>query len=391
MRILHVISSLAPRYGGPSKAVIEMCGELVRRGERAAIYTTDADIDGRLDVPLKRPVEVDGIPITYFPVDMLRLYKISRSLAGALRSSLADFDVVHIHSLYQFPATAAAVYCRRYGIPYIVRPHGTLDPFLYRRHRIRKRIYETIWERRNLSAAAAVHFTTEEEMTLASSLGLHFRGVVIPLGTSFESRQTSSGKLAELWPETAKKKVVLFMGRINFKKGLDILIRAFGEVARDRSDVHLLIAGPDNEGYGSRVRRWVKEHHVGGKTTFTGMLLGTAKAAALTDSSMFILPSYTENFGIAVVEAMAAGLPVIISDRVNIWREILRAGAGLVVAADARATAEAIKQLLNSPLTAIKMGERAATFAHNNFSWPAAGAKLVELYQEVALLRPTYS
>lgn len=383
MHILHVISSVAPRYGGPSKAVLEMCRELVRRGEHAEIYTTNVDVDRYLDVPLERPVEVDGVPITYFPVDVLNLYKISRPLAGALRSSIPDFDIVHVHSLYQFPATVAAFYCRRYGVPYIVRPHGTLDPFLYRRHRMRKWLYETLWERRNLAAAAAVHFTAEEEMELAGSLGLRFRGVVVPLGVDLEERPGPTCRLSQYWPETAGKKVILFLGRINFKKGLDILARAFGEIVRKRDDVHLLLAGPDSEGYGSQVCHWLKEEGVLHKTTFSGMLSGDRKGAALAESAMFVLPSYTENFGIAVVEAMAAGLPVVISSKVNIWRDVLQGGAGMVVDPQAHPTAEAMNLLLDDPATAARMGERGRRLARKHFSWDAAGARLADLYRQI--------
>jgi glycosyltransferase involved in cell wall biosynthesis len=383
MRILHVISSVAPRYGGPSKAVVEMCRELARRGERAEIYTTNVDVDGCLDVPLERAVEADGVRITYFPIEALSLYKISRPLAGALRSSIPDFDVVHVHSLYQFPATVAAHYCRRYEVPYIVRPHGTLDPFLYRRHRMRKWLYEALWERRNLAAAAAVHFTAEEEMELASSLGLHFRGVVVPLGVDLEEPPPSDCLMACFWPETAGKKVILFLGRINFKKGLDVLARAFGAIARDRNDVHLLVAGPDSEGYGSQVRHWLREEGVLHKATFVGMLAGERKGVALTQSAIFVLPSYTENFGIAVVEAMAAGLPVVISNRVNIWREVSRGGAGIIVEPQARATADAMNLLLGDPAMAARMGVCGSRLAREHFTWESAGAKLVELYRQV--------
>jgi glycosyltransferase involved in cell wall biosynthesis len=383
MRILHVISSVAPRYGGPSKAVFEMCRELIRRGECAEIYTTNIDVDGYLDVPIEKAVEANGVRTTYFPVEALSVYKISRPLARALRSSIPNFDVVHVHSLYQFPATVAAYYCRQYGVPYIVRPHGTLDPFLYRRHRMRKWLYEALWERRNLSRAAAVHFTSEEEMALATSLGLDFRGVVAPLGIYVEHRSSTPSPLAESWPETADKKVILFLGRINFKKGLDILVRAFGAIARDRNDVHLLLAGPDSEGYGNQVRRWLKEERVLDKVTFAGMVVGESKDAALAQSTMFVLPSYTENFGIAVVEAMAAGLPVVISNRVNIWREVSCAGAGVIVDPEVSATASAINRLLGDPAAAARMGERGASLVRDQFTWDAAGARLVDLYRQV--------
>jgi len=367
--------------------VVEMCREIVRRGAEAEIYTTNLDGRGVLDVPLGKPVMQGGVRVTYFSVDLSNYYKISRPLAAALKTTIPSYDVVHIHSLYQFPSTVAASYCRRYGVPYIVRPHGTLDPFLFQRHRARKWLYEVAFERRNLRHAAAVQFTSEEESILAATHGLRLRPAVAPLGVDLDDSLRASarrGALAERWPETTGKRVLLYLGRINFKKGLDLLVEAFGRIARERTDVHLLIAGPDSDGYAAKVRLWLSEQGVLDRTTFTGMVEGEAKAAALAESAMFVLPSYTENFGIAVVEAMAAGLPVVISNRVNIWREIQEANAGLVVNTDPGELARAILELLDNSALARQLGERGCRLARTHFSWETAGDKLMDIYRRIA-------
>ncbi len=384
MRVLHVISSVAAGYGGPSKAVLEMCRELGRRDVAAEIYTTDVDVKGRLAVPLRSPIDLDGARITYFPMQALNSFKVSLPLAAALRDTVARFDVVHVHSLYQFPASVAAFHCRRQQVPYVIRPHGTLDPFIFRHHRARKWIYESLCERRNLAGAAAVHFTSEDEKHLAQGLGLQFESVVIPLGVAADELAIPVPQLCSLWPETSGKRVILYLGRLNFKKGLDILSCAFGEIARTRSDVHLLLAGPDHEGYGKRVKRWLAAEGVLDRVTLCGMLTGTAKQAALRGASIFVLPSYSENFGIAVVEAMAAGLPVVISNKVNIWREVEEAGAGIVVDPQPHATAEALTALLEHPQRALAMGARGRKLARDRFSWQSAGAALVELYRAIS-------
>jgi len=385
MRILHVIPSLAARDGGPAKVAVEMCREIVRRGAEAEIYTTNVDGRGVLDVPPGKPVTLGGVRVTYFPVDLSNYYKISRPLAAALKVAIPRYDVVHIHSLYQFPSTVAAYYCRRYGVPYIVRPHGTLDPFLFRRHRARKWLYEVAFERRTLRHAAAVQFTSEEESILAATHGLRLRPAVAPLGIDLDDSPRSfvRGALGERWPETIGKRVLLYLGRLNFKKGLNLLAQAFGQIACEWSDVHLLIAGPDSDGYAAKVQLWLREQGVLDRTTFTGMVEGEAKAAVLAESMMFVLPSYTENFGIAVVEAMAAGLPVIISNRVNIWREIAAVRAGLVVNTDAGEVADAIGTLLMAPERADEMGRNGRGLAREHFSWKSAGARLMDLYAGV--------
>jgi len=389
MRILHVIPSLAARDGGPAKVAVEMCREIARRGAEAEIFTTNLDGRGVLDVAPEKPVTQGGVRVTYFPVDLSNYYKISRPLAAALKATIPNYDAVHIHSLYQFPSTVAAYYCRRYGVPYVVIPHGALDPFLFRRHRARKWLYEVAFERRNLREAAAVQFTSEEEKILAATHALRLRPAVATLGVDLDDspRPTARGVLADRWPETIGKRVLLYLGRINFKKGLDLLAQAFGRIARELTDVHLLIAGPDSDGYAAKVRLWLSEQGVLDRTTFTGMVEGEAKAEALAESAMFVLPSYTENFGIAVVEAMAAGLPVVISNRVNIWREIATARAGLVVNTDAGEVADAMRALLASPEHAAEMGRNGERLAREHFSWESAGGRLMELYADVILAK----
>jgi glycosyltransferase involved in cell wall biosynthesis len=386
VRILHVIPSLATRHGGPPKAVAELCQELARRGEEVAIYTTNIDGRSRLDVPFNRPLRMaDRLEVRYFRVMLPGLFGFSPDFAKTLHGTIKSYDIVHIHSLYRFISTVAARYARREGVPYIVRPHGTLDPFIFRRHRGMKQIYETLFERRNLEAASAVHFTAAEEMELAQLCGIRFCGVVVPLGVEADSdaEQRNAADLNRRWPVTLGKKTILYLGRLNFKKGLNILAKAFGTVARTRDDVHLLIAGPDDEGYGRQVAQWLCAEGVLAKTTFTGMLVGPDKAIAQHGADVFVLPSYSENFGIAVVEAMAAGLPVIISNRVNIWREVAESNAGLVVNCCPNEVATAISSLLDNSVLREELSYAARALAAERFTWSAAGQKMIDVYRRI--------
>jgi glycosyltransferase involved in cell wall biosynthesis len=385
MKILHVIANLAPRYGGPSKACWEMARAVARLGHEVSIYTTNQDGPGELGVPLDRPVRRDGVAVRYFPIQAPRFWGTSLPLGRALRRKVPASDLVHIHSLYLFHDLVAGHWCRRYAVPYLVRPHGTLDPFIHRRHRWRKRLMERLFEDRNIRRAAALHFTTAEEEKLAAPFTFQTPGLVVPLGINWEefAELPEPGGFRRRHPEIGDKAIILFFGRINFKKGLDILARAFGAVARRREDVHLVIAGPDNEGWGARVRTWLAEEGMGARATFTGMLLGPEKLAVLRDARLFVLPSYSENFGLAVVEAMAANLPVIISDRVNIWREVQAAGAGRVIPADAPALADQILNLLDNPEAATYMGQKGRSLVQERFQWPRIARSLVEAYERI--------
>lgn len=151
MKILHVISGLAPRHGGPSIAAPKLCKALAYKGHEVIIFTTNSDGKGVLDVPTDQPVLQEGVTIKYFPIGRFRRWGFSWPLARAIKKRISDFDIVHIHSLYLFHTFIAAHYCRRYGMPYLIRPHGTFDPFLRRKSRFKKAIYNLLIEKRNLN------------------------------------------------------------------------------------------------------------------------------------------------------------------------------------------------------------------------------------------------
>lgn len=385
MKILHVISSIAPRYGGPSKQVLELCRELAKQGHEITIFTTDINGDERLAVPLGQPVEMDGFTIRYFPVQWPRYYKFSFPLGKALRKEIPLHDVVHIHSLYLFHSVVAAHYCRRFGIPYLIRPHGTLHPFIQKTHPLRKRVYNLLFEKHNLDCAAGIHYATLEEMRLTAPLKIKAPGVVIPNGInpSEYTRLPECGSFRKRYPEIGDKKILLFLGRIHFGKGLGILVRALEKVARERKDVYLVLAGPDNKGYSREVKKWLDQAGLANRSLFTGMLLGKDKLSLLRDSDIFVLPSYSDSFGIAVIEAMACRLPVVISNKVGIWQEVAETRAGIVTNCDSQQVAEAILKLLANPEMGKEMGKRGEELVRSRFTWSKVIEKLIRVYQDI--------
>jgi glycosyltransferase involved in cell wall biosynthesis len=388
MKILHVIANLAPRYGGPSKACKDMCRLLAREGEDVTIFSTNMDFPiGRLAVPINTPVKQDGYSIWYFPVQFTP-YMISLDMSRALNRHIKEFDLIHIHGLYRFPQAAAAYYARKYNIPFIISPHGSLDPFLFNRRKKNyyiKKIFEFFIDFPNMNKAAAMHFITEEEMRLTQPLHLKAPGIVFPLGLEIEeySNLPPYGIFRARY-KLENKKIILHFGRINFKKGLDLLVKAFAKVARIKEDVCLVLAGPDNEGYSKQVEKWLLDEGVREKAIFAGMLEGVDKLAVLRDADIFVLPSYTENFGIAVIEAMACGLPVVISDKVNIWREVQEAGAGLVTECDATQVANAILSLLNDHIARFRLSKAGKLFVREKYSWNSIARKILLVYKDIA-------
>jgi glycosyltransferase involved in cell wall biosynthesis len=387
LNILMTIPSIASRHGGPSKAAIEMARALVERGHKVDIFTTDQDGPGsRLDVPLGKPVLRSGVSIYYFWAETLGLWPgVSYGFWRAIKERVAEYDVVHSHSLWLFSGLVIGHYCRKHNVPYLIRPCGALDPYLFRRHRLRKKLLEWLYERRNFRHAEAIHFTTQEEMDLARHALPFRKGVVVPLGVRPDEfdRLPLVGSFRRAFSEIGQKRIILFLSRLNFKKGLDLLIPALAKVAANNDDVHLVLAGPDEGGFAKKVMSWVDQFGLAEKVTLTGMLQGDQKLAAFRDAEMFVLPSYSENFGIAVVEAMACGLPVVISDKVNIWREVESARAGLVTKCNVDEIARAISILLQNSEKGKEMGSNGRQLVQERFSWCQTAELLEQVYRTV--------
>jgi glycosyltransferase involved in cell wall biosynthesis len=314
-----------------------------------------------------------------------RAFATSWPLARALDDAVAAADVVHIHSLFLFHVWAAARACRRHRKPYLLRPHGTLDPFIRQRRRLEKRVLGLLFQDRVIREAAALHWTAAEEASLAAPAVFGAPGVVIPNGLDLSAYASlpEPGGLRRRLPETAGRRIVLFLSRLNFKKGLDLLIPAFARVAASRPDLHLVVAGPD-DGMEAPARGWAAEHGVADRVSFPGLLSGIAKLEAFRDADCFVLPSYSENFGIAVIEAMACGVPVLISDKVNIWREIAAADAGRVATTGIGDVAEKLSTLLADPAAAAAMGARGRHFVATHYDWAEIAVRLEAVYRALA-------
>ena len=274
MKILHVITSLAPRAGGPTVVVKTMAREQARQGHEVVICTTNADHpNGELPVVADQAMLVNNVTEWYFSIDCLQSLCFSTSLARWIWKNIRRFDVVHVHGLYRFPPTYAAWQARLHGVPYLIRPHGNLDPFLHSQSRhclSLKRIYERLFDVPNLNAASAVHFSNQEEADRASFIGLRSKSVIVPNGIDWKDYQRLPAKgafrnrlsLKNHWP------VVLFLGRIDMKKGLDLLIPSFKQVEKQYPEARLVIVGPDNDDHQGSVKRLAVEQCVDKKVIF---------------------------------------------------------------------------------------------------------------------------
>lgn len=383
MRLLHVVPTYVPayRHGGPIVAVHGLCKALVARGHTVSVFTTDVDGSGRLDVPHARPVDLDGVAVAYFPVvGPTRLYW-ARGLRAALAATVSRVDLVHLHSVFLWPTSAAAREAERHRTPYVVSPRGMLVPALLRRRgRLRKSLWLRLVERRTLRRAAAIHFTSalEEQEARATGLALP-AGFVVPNGVVVEAVSPDAPIASRVRDALARRPTVAFLGRLSWKKGLERLVRALPSLPTATA----LLAGPDDEALTPRLEELARELGVRDRVVFLGALAGADKAALLSGADVFVLPSLSENFGNAVLEAMAAARPVVVTREVGLAAEIAAAGAGMVVEGTPAALAAAVGALLANPEGRQDLGRRGQELVAGRFGWAAVAERMERAYETV--------
>jgi glycosyltransferase involved in cell wall biosynthesis len=380
MNLLCVVPSYWPafQFGGPIYSLHGLNKALVQKGVDITVYTTNVGLEDKFRIKdsglriQERWWEAvfDGVKVYYFAYARLLEFlgatgwQFSLPMARALKENVRKFDIVYILSVWNYPVAIASYYSSKFRKPYIISPRGMLYDFTLNKKAWKKLPYYYLIAKRDLKGAAAVHYTTTDEAEKThSALGLKNKALVIPNGIDikdYEIRANVDG-LRERYPYLKDKKVILFLSRINWKKGLDILVSAYSKLIRERNNLHLLIAGNDEEGYKEKVKEFIKSHGLNyidsesgsmeydAQVTFTGMLTGKEKLEVLAGSDIFVLPSYSENFGVAIVEAMACGLPVVISNKVGIYREVQKNNAGIVVDTDVESIYKGMKHLLDNP------------------------------------------
>lgn len=329
----------------------------------------------------------EGVKNISFPVQWRPLL-VSIELTRWLRDAIGQFDVVHIHGIYRFPQMYAAQCAYSAGIPYLIRPCGSLDPFLYKQSKYSvflKRLYEKFIAFPRINRASAVHYTAEDEKLRVAFLGLSAPSFVLPNGVDWSGYRSlpEKGRFRQKINVPIDRRLLLFLGRINFKKGLDLLIPAFSIVKRRYPEVKLAIVGPDNERFLVNVRRWCVEFDVVDDVIICDHLESQEVREAYVDSDVFVLPSYSENFGMTVAEAMACGCPVVISDQVNIWREVKQAKAGAVVGLKIEKIAEAIIVLLEDSEMAGEMGKAGRNLVQTSYTWDSISVELQRIYEKL--------
>ncbi len=394
LSVLHIVPhvpGLPAAVSGPMNVLRGLIPALAAAGISCEVATvTDSDnAASRFSIP-----ETDT-PVHSFPTAALaRLWtgyapRLAPFLDGQLRAG--RFQLVHIHEIWHYPGFAASRAARRHNIPAVISFHGDLDDWRLRYKRLKKALYMRLVQDKVIRSAAALHALTGAEKARIRQLGYSQPVFVCPNGADLSNTANpADNALLRRFPQLAGKRIILFMGRIHPMKGVDLLARSFADIAGRFPDAFLLVAGPDQGGAQAPMEAILRSHGVRNRALFTGMLTGSDKQAALRQSQLFVLPSYSEGFSTAVLEAMAAGLPVVISEQCH-FPEAAAHSAGFVVPTARDAVTEAVSALLADPARRTRMADNARALVADRYSWPAIAAAMRGHYLNILERRPASS
>lgn len=380
MRVLHVIPSYLPawRYGGPVRAVHSLARAQVASGDTVEVFTTNVDGDRVLDVPTTRAVERDRVAIRYFAIGRPRRLARAPGLRRALHARIAEFDIVHLHSVFQWPTLVAARAAEHHRVPYVVAPRGMLvRELIENRGRWRKRAWLELFERRTLREAAAVLATSEVEAAEIRSLHLAETPIrVVPNGVPEPESEDRGTVSSAVEAASRLRPMILFLGRLSWKKGVDLLIRTLPALPT----AHLVVAGNDDESLQPALLALARHCAVGDRVHFVGEVRGGAKQKLLAAATIFALPSLSENFGNAVLEALVAGVPAVLTPGVGLAPAAAAAGAALLCEREPGALGREIGALLADSARRERMSHAGRHLAAVEFTWSRVAAATRAVY-----------
>jgi len=386
MRILHVTPLYEPAWkaGGVVRAISLLCRGLVSLGHKVTVYTTNTDGTNYLSVPVNQPVDVGGVEVWYFHTPMPRFFRYSRELAKACRNSISKFDIVHIASFWNYPAIPASKECKKRRIPYVVSTHGTLVPSALSYRRRKKQLYFNFFDKKVVSGSSALHYTTFLERKMMQSFRVKKPSFLIPNGLDIEEFKCIPKRIdfRNSIGVSEDAIVITFLGRLNWVKGLGILLKGFAKVCHKHLNVFLVLAGPDG-GEKKSLDEISAKLGIKDKVVFIGPVGNYQKMNLFAASDLLTLVSWTENFGYAAVEAMAAGIPVLVSENVGICDAVKEDGAGLVVPVDEDAIASALIEMLSDSEKLKEMGKAAYESARERYDIKVVSKLMATAYEDI--------
>jgi glycosyltransferase involved in cell wall biosynthesis len=369
------------------RSVEMLCEGLAALGHHVEVFTTNARRGGKADVPLHCPVPRKGFWVHYFPRLWGDSFFYAPSLTEALVERGREFDLLHCSGIWTYANVACFRAARRHGVPYVISPRGVLSPWPMAQKRAKKSLYMLLSERRHLRRAAAIHCTSAAERRDVVRHGLRRPVFVVPNAVDLEEMRAlpQRGKLREALGIPRDAVVLLFLSRLHKVKGLPLTLRAFARLCSSGGErpVHFIIAGPAEDGYERVVHTLVRKLKITKLVNCLGMLRGEARLQAFADADLFVLNSFHENFGIVVAEAMACGLPVLISENVDLAGTVVRNGCGMVVPQSVDEIYQALRSLVVSEDRRRQMGERGRQIAFSLFGSRTVASEMAREYERL--------
>lgn len=368
MKILHVIPYIHPRYGGPSKAIIEMCKSQKDMGIDVEIATTHFHNE--------EPVLISSLKINFFPSYLGEL-KYSPELKKWLEKNIKKYDLVHIHTIFAYSTVIGTKLSRKYKIPHIIRTTGQLYEWcLNNKSKFRKKLWWHLFDKGSIKSADSIHYTTIEESRKIAYKIKPKSKYVLPIGLIKQKN-----KIVDI-PLIKNKKYFIFLSRLNPIKGLDLLLPSIKEVLL-KNNYHLIIAGSGEEEYIQKLKKKISHLNLNNHVIFVGHVSGDTKYTLLKKARAFILPSHSENFGIAIIEAMAVGTPVLTSNKVGIYDDIINAKAGMVFSLKKDQIKFCCDKIINNDRFANSISENAKKLVEEKYNWSKITTKQIQIYQKI--------
>ena len=379
LMVAVLVDSIAAAYGGPSYSVRRLWQAASGSGARVTVHSTDSFKvrESAKDRELWQPLDC-----RQWPASGMKALGYSKNMTRGVESCLVKgSSVISQHGLWLHYGRVAKSIGSRGRVPVIIHPHGMLEPWALRRSRWKKQLVGRLWEYENLRRAACLRVTSADELRSVRGLALKNPVALIPNGIDVEdyARLPSKAEAEALLPLLNDKRVLLFLSRVHPKKGLPLLLRAWHALGHERRDWLLAIAGPDQLGHTNELKQLAGELDLNDSVIFTGALFGTEKLAAYTLSDLFILPSHSENFGVAVAEALAAGLPVVASTGTP-WEGLQEHGCGWWTEVSVSALTETLRETLSrSKRELVEMGAKGREWMRRDFAWERLAAEMIEV------------
>lgn len=377
MLVDFVVGGISSKSSGVASVITDLTGAMGKIDTQITVFSVECKNHGIGAIPVVPP----ALSVTR-PGRWMGRLSYSKGLKQALDEHIPTVDLVHIHSLWTLPNSYGSLLAYKHGKPVVVSPHGSLESWAMKRSGWKKRVCEYWFQRKELERAQCIHALCDAEVEGFRSFGLTNPVAVIPNGVDLDAfaNMPDSTEFTNLFPHAKDKRIVLFLSRVHPKKGLAHLLKAWKQIVHDYHDVILVVAGPD-DGHLTAINDLTTDLELQNQVLFTGALYGREKLAAFSAAEFYVLPSFSEGFSMAILEAMASELPVLISDKCN-FPEVSEFNAGLVVSANALDTEKGLRELLSMGQSErINMGRQGRALIESSYSWDQIAQKYLDLYE----------